>query len=164
MTDYPTTLPCPQIEGYQVETDFNISRVQFEHGNVRQRRNAQHELHTFALSLVLSTRQLWEWQSWANRFGFDWHWMSIESHYGFIPHHIRYIGDISIEAVDAGYFRASFHAEMDVNTLPQGVFKPTGDVIIAGTPPAPAPDWIVAGTPGAPAINEIIAGSPGTPA
>ena len=170
MTDYPSTLPCPQIEGYRVETDFGISRVQFEHGNVRQRRSVESEVNTFSLSLVLSIRQLWEWQSWANMYGYEWHWMSLESHYSsfgngvLIPHYIRYIGDISIEAIDADYVRVSFQAESDVDTLPQGVVIKTRDWIIGGTPPAPSPNWIIARTPSNPSTDNVIAGSPGSPA
>lgn len=165
--DYPSTLPCPQIDGYQIETDFNVSRVTFEHGNTRQRRYAEHEVHTFSLSLVLSIRQLWEWQSWANQYGYDWHWMQLESHYsaagknGLLPHYIRYISDISIAPVDADYVRVSFQAEMDLNTQPQGVVQVTRNWILAGVPLTPSTNWIVARTPDDPSTDHIIAGSPG---
>lgn len=170
MSAYPSTLPCPQIEGYQVDIDYGVSGVTFENGNRRQRRQFRQERHYFTFSLVLTTAQLWTWQSWANQFGYDWHYMNLESNYSglagqtLIPHYIRYISDISIEAVDIDYFRVSVQAEMDVDTLPIGVVEFTGDWLIANTPAAPATDRIIAGTPAAPATDFIIAGSPAAPA
>lgn len=170
MTDYPSTLPCPQIEGYQVNVDYGMTAVTFEHGNRRQRRGSSYEIHVFSLSLVLSIRELWLWQSWANQYAYGWHKMNLESHYSglagkqLIPHTIRYISDIAIEAIDADYVRATFMAELDMTTLPEGVIITGSDWIIAGTPPAPSADWIIAGTPGLPSTDTITAGTPATPA
>jgi hypothetical protein len=170
MTDYPSTLPCPQIEGYQVDVDYGMTAVTFEHGNKRQRRSAKNERHIFSLSLVLTLPQLWTWQSWANQFGYSWHKISLESHYAglagktLVAHTIRYISDITIEPVDADYMRVSFQAEMDMDTLPAGVVQPSGNWVIGGTPPAPSPNWIIAGTPPAPSTDTITAGTPATPA
>ena len=170
MPQYPVSLPCPQIDGYQVNIDYGLTSVAFEHGNNRQRRKAKVEKHIFSMSLVLSIKQLWTWQSWANQFGFDWHTMNLESNYsGFttetqVPHTIRYISDIDIEAIDADYVRVSFQAEMDSNTPPAGIVKPSGNWIVGRTPAAPPADWIIGGSPAAPSPSTITAGTPGLPA
>lgn len=170
MTDFPSTLPCPQIEGYQVEIDHGVTGVTFENGNRRQRKQFKRERYYFQFSLVLTTEELWTWQSWANRFGYDWHKMNLVSHYSgsvgqvLLPHTIRYTGDISIELVDVDHYRVSVQAEMDGATVPTGVVNFTGNWIIAKTPAGPSTDWIIAKTPAAPSTDIIIAGSPGFPA
>ena len=127
----------------------------------------------FVLSLVLSTAQLWQWQNWANAYAYDWHWMKLASDLaGFradplIGHYIRYISDISIEPLDAKYFRVSVQAEMDLNTVPVGIFDPTGNWIVARTPASPSsPDVVFAENAAgvAPATDNIAAGYPGLPA
>ncbi|MGA1373080.1 MAG: hypothetical protein ACO3Z6_15950, partial [Pseudomonadales bacterium] len=64
----------------------------------------------------------------------------------------------------ADYVRATFVAELDMATLPEGVVISGSDWIDAGTPPAPSADWIIAGTPGTPSTDTITAGTPATPA
>jgi hypothetical protein len=111
---------------------------------------------------------LWTWQAWANTYGYDWHYLNLISNYsGFttdiaIPHYVRYTGDIQIQPLGANYFMVSFEAEMDLNTLPQGIVQVTGDWIIGGTPASPSnSNSIQAGTPASPSTDFIIAGSPG---
>lgn len=170
MTAYPSTLPCPQIDGYQVDVDYGVTAVTFEHGNTRQRRSASRERHVFNLSVVLTLPELWTWQSWANKYAYDWHQMNLESHYAglagkiFVAHTIRYISDLTIEPIDADYMRVSFQAEMDMDTLPAGVVQPSGNWIIARTPGNAATDWIIAKTPASPSTDTITAGTPVTPA
>lgn len=168
--DYPSTLPAPQVEGYQVTIISGTSGVTFENGMTRRRKGLAQKKHLFSLSLLLSTAQLWTWQKWANAYGYDWHWMNLASDLaGFrvdptVPHFIRYISDIGIEPVDALHFRVSFEAEMDFNTLPPGIFEPTGNWIVARTPASPSsPDVVFAETAGgvAPATDNITAGYPG---
>lgn len=170
MTDYPGSLPAPQIEGYQVEIDYGTTGVTFENGNRRQRKGFRKERHFFQYSLVLDINELWTWQSWANQYGYDWHYEDMVSNYSgttgkaLIPHYIRYISDINIEPVDRDYFRVSLQAEMDLNTLPTGTIVVSGNWYVARTPSNPPTDRILAGTPAAPSANIIIAGTPGTPA
>jgi hypothetical protein len=168
MTAYPSSLPLPQIEGYQVAVTIGTSGVQFENGNSRRRRSARQERHVFSMALVLSVSDLWDWQSWANEFGYDWHYLNLTTSFaGFttgrtLPHYIRYIGDISIEPVSASHVRVSFQAEMDLNTLPLGIIEQTGNVYVAGTPASPSSsNTIRAGTPASPSTDQIIAGTPG---
>jgi hypothetical protein len=168
VTAYPSTLPLPTIGDYQVAITTGVSAVRFENGGTRQRRSAKQERHVFALSLVLTMTELWQWQSWANEFGYDWHYLNLTSSYaGFtagrtLPHYIRYTGDINITPLSGTQVRVSLQAEMDLNTLPPGIVDQTGDVYIAGTPASPSSsNTIRAGTPAAPSADVIIAGSPG---
>ena len=172
MTDYPSTLPAPQVSDYALETAMPISAVTFERGNRRQRRGAKKDRQVFTLSFVFSTAQLTIWQLWANQYGYDWHSMDLESPYSglsiegltLIPHTVRYISDIALQLVAPDVFRVSVTAEMDVSTTPDGVLAPSGNWYVAGTPASPATDTITAGTPGSPAADFIIAGSPALPA
>lgn len=172
MTDYPSTLPAPQIAEYGVSNLFGVSAVRFETGHARQRRGAKRDKLYFIMSFVFTTPQLWEWQSWANLYGYDWHLMDLESQWSglalttesTIQHRVRYTGDITITTLGAGYVRATVQAEMDTDTIPQGVITVTGNWYIAGSPGSPSSDRVIAGTPSAPSSNTIIAGSPGLPA
>lgn len=172
MAGYPSTLPTPQIDGYATQIDYGYSAIAFENGNKRQRKRYKKELYYFQFSLILTSTQLWTWQSWANDFGYDWHWMQMQSNYvgaagaTVSRHYIRYTGDISIEAIDGIYYRVTVQAEMDINTLPEGVITFTGNWIRAGTPASPSnSNNILAGTPDAPSnSNTIIAGTPSYPA
>jgi len=172
MTDYPSTLPAPQVSDYALETAMPISSVTFERGNRRQRRGAKKDRQVFTLSFVFSTAQLTIWQLWANQYGYDWHSMDLESPYSgltvegltLIPHTVRYISDIALQLVAPDVFRASVTAEMDVGTVPQGLLVPSGNWYVGGTPASPATDTITAGTPALPATDFIVAGSPALPA
>lgn len=172
MAEYPATLPGPLIADYGIDNLFGVTAVRFERGNNRQRRGAKRDKITFNLAFVFSTAQLWTWQSWANRYGYDWHTMDLESAWSglsgtgetVIPHTVRYTGDISIQPIGGGYVRVTVPAEMDVNTLPQGVVVQTGNWYVARTPSNPATDVIIAGTPASPSTDVIIAGTPDLPA
>jgi hypothetical protein len=165
--DYPKSLPCPQIDDYSYEVDYGAAQVIFENGRGRQRRMAASGKYVFNLSLVLSMSQVWQWQSWANQYGYEWHYMPLMSDFAgvkeqtLVPHFVRYISDISFEPVDIGYMRASFQAELDSNTLPKGIVEQTGDIIIAGKPASPSADIIIAGKPASPSADIIVAGVPG---
>lgn len=170
MTDYPSTLPAPQIADYSVQANIGLSAVSFEAGNRRQRRMSRRERHVFGLSFVFSTAQLWAWQSWANQWGYDWHLMNMESAFSglsgvrLLPHYIRYTSDIGIEALGNGYHRVTVSAELDLDRQPNGGIVPSGNWYVAGTPAAPAVNTITAGTPAAPAADTITAGTPALPA
>lgn len=168
MTAYPAGLPVPLIADYQAGVSSGVSAVAFEHGNTRQRRGVKAERHAFTLSMVLSTSQLWTWQSWANTYGYDWHYLSLTSSFSgstgeaAIPHYVRYTGDISVRHLGGDYVMVSFQAEMQINSLPQGAIVPTGDVIVGGTPASPSSsNSIQAGTPASLSADFIAAGSPG---
>lgn len=168
MADYPSSLPRPEIEGYQVQVDYGHSAVTFENGNRRQRKAFKKERTSFQFSLVLTTAQLWTWQSWANDSGYEWHWMNLQTDFvgntpaRVTPHYIRYTDDISIEAIDTTHFRVTVMAEMDLNTAPQNPAGFSGNFIEAKKPATVATDIISAQTPVAPSTDIIIAGAPGS--
>lgn len=165
--NYPAILPCPQIDGYQVAVVYGTTGVRFENGMSRRRKGPKREQHVFSLSIVLTTAQLWTWQSWANDYGYEWHWINLPSNYAgataetAVPHYIRYIGDITIEPVDALYFAVSVQAELDINTKPGELFEPTGDWIIGMSPATPPGNVISAETANGIATDQINAGIPG---
>ena len=167
---YPSSLPCPQLSDYQLNIDYGMQAVTFENGHRRQRKAFKQKRMVFSLSFVLTNAQLWTWQSWANKYGYDWHWMNLESNFSgavgsnVSGHYIRYITDIAIEPVDHKYFRVVVQAEMDLNTTPQGAIAFTGNWIVGGTPAAPAANFYVGQTPSAPSTDFIIAGTPEAPA
>lgn len=129
-------------------------------------------MEKYDVTVVLTTKQLWDFQSWANMFGYDWHFMPLVSHYsgfaksqGAIAHRSRFISDINISAMNADTFRVRVSVEIDPLTRPLGIVVRTGNWIIAGTSPAPStPDWIIARTPANPSPDVIEAGTPDTPA
>lgn len=172
MANYPDGLPLPLVADYSVATVMGVSAVEFEGGNNRQRRTSARQRHTFSLSFVFTTGQLWEWQSWANQSGYDWHQMLLESSYsGFsslgdrlVLHYIRYTSDIGIETLGNGYLRVMVSAELDLDRPPSGSISESGNWYVAGTPASPATNTITAGSPSSPATNTITAGTPAIPA
>jgi hypothetical protein len=172
MTDYPKILPCPMISEYKGLIDFGLSSVRFNRGNSRRRLVASHRLETYDLVFPYDTRQLWIFQSWANEFGYDWHYMPIVTHYsGFVDpastllHRVRMTGDIVVSALGADVFRVRISIEVDTTTRPFGIIVPSGDWIIANTPVSPSsPDRVIAQTPQSPSLDIIKAGTPVLPA
>jgi hypothetical protein len=172
MTDYPQYLPCPSVSDYKGTVDFGLSTVTFNRGNKRRRRLASTRLETYDLSFVYTTLQLWQFQSWANIFGYDWHYMPIVTHYSglidpasVLRHRCRLTSDINITALNADTFRVKVSIEIDPSSRPLGVIVPSARWIIGGAPPAPsAPDWIIAQTPTSPSLDIIAAGTPVLPA
>jgi hypothetical protein len=167
---YPTGLPTAQIADYQLDIDYGVDAVVFEAGNRRQRKAFKQERMVFTMSLVLHYSDLWTWQSWANEYAYDWHWMPLESNYTSTTgkklnqHYIRYISDLAIQSIDQQYFKVSLQAEMDLNTLPQGSVIYSGNWYVGGTPAAPSVNYLVGGTPAAPKTDFVIAGTPDAPA
>ena len=172
MTDYPKSLPCPTISEYKGVVDLGLLAVKFNRGNTRRRRMAANRLETYDLTFAYNSQQLWLFQTWANMFGYDWHYMPIITHYsGFIDpvhlllHRVRITSDITITALGADMFRVRVSVELDTASRPFGITVPSGNWIIARTPVSPsAPDWVVAQTPSAPSTDTISAGTPVLPA
>lgn len=171
-SSYPAGLPAPQFAGYANETNVGLSAVQFEAGNRRQRRTAAKDREAFAVFFQFTTQQWWQWLSWVNQYGYDWHSLKLASAYSglsisgeiLIPHTVRYTSDIGFELVSPGIFRVSTQLEMDVSTVPQSIFTPSGNIYAAGTAASPATDKIVAGTAASPSSDIIIAGTATLPA
>jgi hypothetical protein len=170
--EYPVGLPLPQVDSYSLQLSMGFTSTVFEGGNTRQRRRAMRERYIFSLSFVLTTAQLWTWQSWANMYGYQWHTMLLASDYSdqaglgltVVPHTIRYISNISFETLSVGIIRAYVGAEMNIGNIPSYVIVPSGNWYFAGTPPLPSADIISSGTLNAPSINVVISGSPSIPA
>lgn len=168
--DYPSTLPSPTAGGYQINVSYGLLSTRFENGQARQRRTTKKEAKQLSLSFTFSGQQLWTWQSWANENGYNWHYASVLTDYsGIRPgtpmrHYIRYTGDISIEALGVNLYRAYVVAEVQVGSVPDIIFTPTGNWIIGRRPFNPPADTISAETAGGLATDIIKAGYPGLPA
>jgi hypothetical protein len=163
MAAYPYGLPLPLVSGYSVQSATGLQATTFERGNTRQRRGALRPLHSFNLSFVLSTSQLWAWQSWAEGSGYDWQFLLLASPYSggtLRPHYTRFCSDISIETLGAGYVRASVQAELDVRSVHAYIVDPTAVWTLGGTPRIPSPAWIRAGALSALATDTLTAGPP----
>lgn len=160
MANYPASLPQPQVEGYQVEIDYGIRNTLFENGNRRQRKVFQFERTVVTMTLVLSSAQLWTWQKFANDAGYDWHYMDFPSQYSGRPqfakaHLVRYIGDISITAIDPRYYRVTLQAEVDMTAVQQSAAVFSGNWVISDRTAAllSAEETLVAGSPRFPAAD-----------
>lgn len=143
--NYPTGFQCPQIKPYSLGVDMGVLRTPMQGGNARQRRMYRHMPTVFRLEFIIQALDLGEWQSWVNRFAYDYFVINIESMWsgssGVIaaPHLVRFISDLEMENVTYGWIRVRVQAELSPNQWS-----------IAG-PLLPTYQWIVGGTPGAPA-------------
>ena len=168
--DYPSTLPSPTAGGYQVNVSYGLVSTRFENGQARQRRTTKKEAKQLSLSFTCTGQQLWTWQSWANANGYSWHYASVLTDYSGIrpgtpmKHLLRYTGDITIEALGVNIYRAYVVAEVQVGSIPDILFTPTGNWIIGRRPFNPPADTISAETAGGLATDIIKAGYPGLPA
>lgn len=168
---YPAFLPCPQVSDYKGTVDYLIGAVKFNRGNTRRRYKSNSRLEQYDLSFVYTTTQLGVFQTWANKYGFDWHWMPIVTHYSGlvdeqpIPHRVRIISDLAITAITDTYFRVRFSIELDPTSIPTNVVVPSGNWIIAQTPASPSSlNQFVSDMPFDISKRVILAGSPATPA
>lgn len=170
MATYPSNLPAPLIAEYSNSVNFGLSAIQFETGHRRQRRGAKRERQVFGLALVMPRALQYQWQTWINQYGYDFHYLDLESNWSggtgqtLIPHFVRVIGDIVVEEIDGMNVKITYQVEMDLNTLPTGAFVPSGNWYVARTPSTPPTDRIIAGTPSSPSTDWVIAGTPGIPA
>lgn len=165
--DYPSTLPSATVAGATVTLSYGLTATSFENGRSRQRRKTKREIRSLSLSYVFTGPQLWEWQSWANENGYDWHYeYAVTDYSGIRPstsmrHYLRYTGDIAIEAAGVNLYRVYVPAEMGIASLPEDLFTPTGNVIFGGRPGSPStPDVISAETASGIATDQIKAGYP----
>ena len=169
---YPALLPCAQVSDYKGTVDYLIGAVKFNRGNTRRRYKSNTRLEQYDLSFVYTTVQLYSFQHWANKFGFDWFWMPLVTHYSGlvaqetpVPHRVRITSDFAITAITEKYFRVRFSIELDPTSIPTNVVVPSNNWMIAKTPVAPSsPDWVIAGTPSAISLGVVLAGSPAQPA
>jgi len=168
---YPDSLPCAQIKPYSITVDMGLVRTAMEGGHMRQRRMYRTMPHAFALEFIMTPVDLGAWQEWVNVNAYDYFLMpKLESMYSgklfeiASPHSIRFTGNLAIENVVYGWVRVRVTAELDpLHDALTGPFAPTGDWIIAGTPPMPSADSVIAGRAAAPAVDDVHAGTPGRP-
>ena len=164
---YPSTLPCPLIEGYGATIEAGALRSGIELGNSRQRRRFRTMPHKISMSFMI--RQIMDhgnWMAWVNAHG--WNWFEIDlpgaiagthmeqTH----PQRIRFTGPVQSDLQRIGedyWWRVSVEAEFILAGHQQGIYNRTEDWIIARTPTNPSTDWIIARTPANPSTDWIIA-------
>ena len=170
---YPRDFQCPQIKPYSVAVDMGVLRTAMEGGNQRQRRRYRIMPHLFRLEFIMQALDLGIWQTWVNKFAYDYFLMDLESMWSAIaggitaPHLVRFTSDLDIENVTYGWVRVKCVAEISPNQWAlAGPQIPTFMWIVGGTPLVPSSDnWIIAGAPTSPSMPDwITAGTPQFPA
>lgn len=169
---YSSNLPCPRIDGYALSVDSGLVRTSFDSGHTRQRRRFSNQPTTINLEFSMSVTDLYDWQKWANEWGYEWFTMALKTKWSAVfdgdavMHRIKFVSNLAVRALSPDWVSVSVTAIVDVNYVPSpGLPVFTGDWVIAGEPPAPSADWVIAGeAPGPNEPDEVIAGNPSNPA
>jgi len=115
MVAYPSAYPCPQVEGYQVNTDFSIQRTRFDSGNYRQRKVMSYPLTSFRLIFVIERSKLFAWQSWINKNAYSWFDMTLigpksTANSEMAVHSIKFNSDLQISVLTEDRCRVTVSA------------------------------------------------------
>lgn len=161
---YPKTLPQPLLTPYGVEVDSGLLRTPMDGGLARQRRLYEVMPHSFTLEFLVPRSQLFSWQDWINRYGYDYvemelvSWLSANKNCS--VHFVRFTTNITYESVEGGYVRATMGAELSPAQV-SNYNPPAQDTwIIGGSPPFPSAGTVTGGTPANPPTDVVIAGTP----
>jgi hypothetical protein len=167
---YPLTLPQPLLTPYGVEVDSGLLRTPMDGGLSRQRRLYDVMPHAFTLEFVVPRNQLYSWQDWINRYGYDYiemdlvSWLSVNQDCS--THYVRLTTNIAYEMLDSGrHVRARMGAELSPAQVSNYSPPPSDLWVIGGSPPFPSASAgpVIAGTPGNPSIDVIHGGTPDNP-
>jgi len=166
---YPTSFPLPLIEKYDLEVDMGLRRTAMDCGSTRQRRRYRSMPTYFTFGFILSIEELHDWQAWVEANAYDWFVMDITSrasvHLPCVPHQVRFISGLEINAVNEELFSVDVTAELIPEAKALVYVEQTGDWILSGIPASPStPDWIIGKTPIDHSINWVISGTPKKPA
>lgn len=148
METYPSSFPCPLIEGYAIQIDAGLLRTNFQSGNTRQRRAYSNLPHYITMSFAIKINLFDEWLQWINDNAFEWclfpavTWAN--GTLDEIPkdHVLRLIADIEISAITNEYFRVTVRAE-------------TNTAAGENLPPQARGNWVVGGTPSEPSSPDV---------
>ena len=116
MTDYPSSLPAPLIEGFMATVSMGVIRSDAP-GHQAQRRVFSTMPHGFSLSFIMSISQWGSWSQWVGVNGYRWFTMDLPTLYAgragakVLPVTIRFVSDVSAVNVSASSVRASVQAE-----------------------------------------------------
>lgn len=164
---YPKSLPQPLLTPYGVDVDSGLLRTPMDGGLARQRRLYEVMPHSFTLEFLVPRKQLFSWQDWINRYGYDYIEMDLLSwlsnNQTCSTHFVRFTTNISYETVEDGYVRARMGAELSPAQVSNYNPPPQDLWIIGGTPPLPSAGVVIAGTPADPSDDFVQAGTPALP-
>ena len=179
---YPSSFPCPLIQGTAAEIYSAAIRTPFEGGNTRQRRIHRQIPHAFKLTWFLKQVNLYGlWLNWMNVNGWDWFEMDLPSAYAGLqgkelyPHSVRLMSDLSTKLINT---KDGFHWEVtavvefmplahDFGNQGPAFTQNKNNWIIAGeADDLSTPDWYI--SPSLSDINfdsadQVVAGQSGTP-
>lgn len=116
MTDYPITLPAPQIAGFRTTIDSGLIRTQMPMHQA-QRRVFSSMPHRFEMTFVMTLVEWGEWQAWVKANGFTWFNMDLPTFYcgengdTVLPTLIRFTSPASASAAGVGVVQVSIAAE-----------------------------------------------------
>lgn len=176
---YPSSLPCPLVDGYSVAVKMNdYSSDSPIHNN--QRRTFANIPHFFALTFVVNRTQWHDWYTFIKSYGYQWFSINLQTMYAAkttgdkrtSPIDIRLTSPIRVTSMTKDYFKIQVNAESSPTALnsqpytpPQPPVIPPSPVtwIVAKTPASVALDWWVAKTPVSPAADWTVAGTPNNP-
>jgi hypothetical protein len=165
---YPSTLPCPLIDGFGADIASGLLRGDVGTSDNRQRRRHHALTHTYSMSFVIKqAKDLGKWMNWVDVHGFKWFTMELPgalagTHNAEVYETlIRFIGPIQNEIVrlgDTHYWRVSVQAESIWSAAKKGVSPPTlYDRVVARSPGNPSIDRIIAKTPAGPSTDRVVA-------
>lgn len=114
---YPSTLPCPQLEGFSQTVSMGVIRSELPYHQA-QRRVYTTMPTTVNLSFVMTISKLGDWQAWMRANAFDWFYMNLPGLYAgrlgknTSPVLVRLVSGISVSTLSAaGYVQASAMVE-----------------------------------------------------
>jgi len=174
LPQYPSTLPDPLIEGYQIDVDMGVVRTAFGSGVARQRRLYRNMPEIYTWAFTVPVKDLYAWQEWVKSNAYSWFKMNIFSSDSSrqnptkvcTPHVVRFISELSITPLNRDQ-----HVQISVTgeLAPRSLYSPpavlSDNWIVAKTPlDVATPDWIYPRRLFEVATDEIVAGSPLFPA
>ena len=122
MVTYPTSLPCPMIEGYSIDVDMGVLRSK-ERGFPQQRRNFTTMPHVIKCKFSLSLKQWGYWQEFFSREALGWFWLDLPSMYAglknvrTVPHLVRLTDVVTIDTRSSTHITASVTLELAPSTI-----------------------------------------------
>lgn len=116
MINWPSSFPCPLIDGFEMEANAAVIRTPAQGGNMRQRRLHRRLPHSISIGWVFKQFEYGQALKWMNTNA--WKWFSINLPSGkddeTAPYTIRLISDLQaelIEAEDGYHWRVTATAE-----------------------------------------------------
>lgn len=121
---YPSSFPCPMIEGYTIDIDAGVIRSK-DRGKPAQRRVFKTMPHVIKCKFALSFKQWGYWQEWLTREGTGWFSIDLPTMYAglnaskLFPHIVRLSSTITIDAKTSTHVIASMTLELSPTAFKQ---------------------------------------------